>query len=77
MGGHTAMHMKNSQTFSKEILRKWIEKKGPEKEPYREAELISRVPIAASTLGRIKSGAHKPSRLLANAILSVINSKEE
>lgn len=57
--------------FNREALVKWIDN-----DPFREAILISKVPVKASTLGRIKSGSYVPSDRLARAILSVMNSEK-
>lgn len=46
-------------------------------DPHREADLIIKVPVKASTLARIKSGSYKPGPILENAIMAVIERTEK
>lgn len=53
--------------FKLRAMLKWLGN-----DPYKEAKLISEAPVKATTLARIKSGSYKPSQLLGNAIMAVI-----
>lgn len=46
-------------------------------DPYKEAQLVCSVPLKFSTLQRIKSGSYKPSAILGNAIMAVIEREEK
>lgn len=62
---------KNKSKFSLEKLTKWLNG-----DPHKDAVLILEVPLKASTLGRIKSGNYKPSELMGNAIMAIIEKQE-
>lgn len=57
--------------FSVPRLLKWLGA-----DPYKEALLISEVPVRASTLGRIKSGSYIPSERLGKAITVVMERRD-
>lgn len=62
---------KMQKTFTKEALLAWIAG-----DPFKEATLISKVPLKSSTLGRIKSGSYVPSERLKNAIMAIVEGKQ-
>lgn len=67
MRRNSAAQMKPKPNFTKEKLVKWIDG-----DAFKEAKLITEVPVKASTLGRIKNGSYVPSVRLANALNTII-----